>query len=507
MKKIAVAGFQHETNTFASRKADFLAFEIAKDWPGLCVGDEVFEKTRGFNLPITGAIDSLTAQQFQIVPLCWAFAVPCGVVTREAYERIATMMLDALGEADGIAGVYLDLHGAMVTEHFDDAEGELLRRVRMRVGSEVPVVASLDYHANITEQMVEYADYLDVYRQYPHTDMTETGRRAADVLGHLIREENRFLKLLVKSDYLIPLSLGCTTQEPCLSLLFRDLATIRAALPRGCHISFAAGFALSDIEEAGPAIVAYGLKIEAIQQAVDDFKQCLDLAEAGFSEPGLPARRAVEQAIEISRTALRPVVLADAQDNPGAGGTGDTTGLLRHLVECGAENAVIGFIADAQAANMAVQEGVGATIEIGIGGKEFAGDTPFYGTFRVLALGNGQVVGTGPMWRGARMQLGPCALLEQGGVKIAISSRTVQTGDTALFRHLGVELERMSIIAVKSSVHFRADFEPLAERVLLALSPGPVIADPRELPYRKLRKHVRIGPNMALRDAVRDTVT
>lgn len=501
MRKIAVAGFQHETNTFAAHKADFAAFELEKDWPGLCIGEAALEKTRGFNLPISGAVGSLTAQGFEIVPLCWAFAVPCGMVTRDAYERIAAIILGALGAADGISGIYLDLHGAMVAEHFDDAEGELLRRVRMQVGSEIPIVASLDYHANITEQMVEYADYLDVYRRYPHTDMQETGARAAGVLGDLVRGQTRFLKLLAKSDYLIPLALGCTTEEPCASLLETDLAAVRAALSPGSHISFAAGFALSDIAEAGPAVVAYGARAEEIERAAGRFMERLARAEAAFSDIGLPAPRAVELAIQIAAGADRPVVIADTQDNPGAGGTGDTTGLLRALINAGAQNAIIGFISDPDAARAATAAGVGAEITLGIGGRAFKGDTPFTGRFRVLALGDGNVVGTGPMWKGARMQLGPCALLQAGGVQVALSSKTVQTGDTALFRHLGVQLEALSIIAVKSSVHFRADFEPLAERVLVALAPGPVIADPAALAYRKLRKSVRIGPNMAPRDA------
>lgn len=506
MKKIAIGGFQHETNTFAAHEADLAAFEMAKDWPGLCVGEELFEKTRGFNLPVSGAIQSLRAQGFELVPLCWAFAVPSGMVTRDAYERITGLILHALGEGEGLAGVYLDLHGAMVAEHFDDAEGELLRRIRMCIGSEIPVVASLDYHANITEQMVEYSDYLDVYRYYPHTDMQETGARAAAVLGDLVRGEKRFLKLLAKGHYLIPLTLGCTSEEPCRSLLTEDLAAIRAALPAGNYISFAAGFALSDIEEAGPAVVAYGPRTDEIESAVDRFMHRLELCESTFSEVGLPARRAVEVAMDIARRATRPVVIADTQDNPGAGGTGDTTGLLRALVAAGAEGAIIGFIADPAAARATHAAGIGAVIGLDIGGRGFAGDSPFHANCKVLALGDGDVVGTGPMWKGARMQLGPCALLKVGDVQIALSSTTVQTGDTALFRHLGVRLEEMSIVAVKSSVHFRADFEPLAEAVLIALSPGPVIADPLALPYRKLRKSVRIGPNMATRDAARDVV-
>ncbi len=496
MKRIAVAGFQHETNTFAIRKADFKAFQMAKDWPGLCQGEDVIHKTNGFNLPITGAIESLTKQGLEIIPLSWAFAVPSGLVTRDAYETLASLILDALTVCGPVDGLYLDLHGAMVTEHFEDAEGELLRRIKMQIGTDIPVAASLDYHANITEQMVEFSDYLDVFRHYPHTDMAETGARVAQVLGKMVREDRRFLKQFCKSEYLIPLFQGCTTEEPCKRLTQGDLQGIRERLPDFHHISFAAGFALADIEEAGPAIVAYGSDGNKIRWAIEEFKHKLDLTEGLFNQPGLPVLEAVETAVRIGDTASKPVILADAQDNPGAGGTADTMGLLKTLIRLQASNTVCGFIADPLAAEAAWNAGVGSVITVNLGGRGFEGDSPLTGDFKVIALGSGNVVGTGPMWQGARMQLGPCALLEYQKVRIAVSTKIVQTGDTALFRHLGVEPEQYSIVAIKSSVHFRAAFEPLAEQVILVLSPGPVIGDPTELDYSKLRKDVRIGPNL-----------
>jgi microcystin degradation protein MlrC len=235
--------------------------------------------------------------------------------------------------------------------------------------------------------------------------------------------------------------------------------------------------------------------MEQIQQAAEQFKHQLNLAEEQFSPPGIPAAQAVERAIKLSKVAKKPVILADVQDNPGAGGTADTMGLLKELVRQRASGAVCGIIADASAVQEAVSAGVDSAITVSLGGKGFAGDSPLQGEFKVLALGDGDVVGTGPMWKGARMQLGPCTLLEYRGIKIAVSTQIVQTGDTALFRHLGVHPEQHSIVAIKSSVHFRAAFETLAEAVILSLSPGSVIADPQALRYLNLRKNVRIGPN------------
>ena len=492
MMRIAIAGFQHETNTFAKKKADFDAFAMAKDWPALCEGDALIEKVSGFNLPVAGAVDCLSKEEIEIVPLCWAFAVPCGPVTRDAFERIATLMLALLEDAGPVDGIYLDLHGAMVAEHYDDAEGELLRRVRMLVGSNIPIAASLDYHANITEKMVEYADYLDTYRRYPHTDMAETGARTANVLVKLLREGTRFHKTMYKSDFLIPLNLGCTTMEPCKTLIGEKLEKIRDSLTSHSHISFAAGFALADIEEAGPSVIAYGPGKNVVFEALANFQQELVASEPLFREIGVSAEKAVAMAMKIAETARKPVVVADTQDNPGAGGTGDTTGLLRELLSAGARNTLCGFISDPETAEMAHAAGVGQDILTKLGGKGFKGDTPLNGHYTVLALANGELVATGPMWKGARMQLGPCALLERNGVKIAISSKTVQTGDSEMFRHLGVDPKAQSIIALKSSVHFRADFERFAQDIIVALSPGPVEADLSKLKYKKLRPGTRI---------------
>ncbi|TNE40192.1 MAG: M81 family peptidase, partial [Alphaproteobacteria bacterium] len=328
MKRIAVGGFQHETNTFVDTRADFDAFSMPKDWPALCAGPDMIEAVTGYHLPVTGALERLSVEkEVEIVPLCWAFAVPCGPVTRDAYERIATLMLDHLAGAGPIDGVYLDLHGAMVTEHYDDAEGELLRRIRMQVGSNIPIAVSLDYHANITERMLDFADYLDVYRQYPHTDMGETGHRTADILLKMLMRGDRYQKQLYKGEYLIPLNLGCTAQEPCRSMLGDALRHIRARLEPLGHISFAAGFALADIEEAGPAAVAYSPDKRDAENALAAFSTVFEQAEHRFSEIGEPALEAVSRALELARSLSKPVVIADTQDNPGAGGYGDTTGL------------------------------------------------------------------------------------------------------------------------------------------------------------------------------------
>src|SRR5688572_15619464 len=202
MSRIAVGGFQHETNTFAPSRADYAAFEAGGGWPGVQYGESIFSAVEGANIPAAGAIAALRALGHDLVGTAWAAASPSAHVTADAYERIAGELTRNLQKSGPVDGVYLDLHGAMVSEGFDDGEGELLRRVREVVGPRVPVCASLDLHANVTRAMVERADALVAYRTYPHVDMADTGARAAHLLDRMLRSGGRLAGAFHPLDYL-----------------------------------------------------------------------------------------------------------------------------------------------------------------------------------------------------------------------------------------------------------------------------------------------------------------
>jgi microcystin degradation protein MlrC len=187
-----------------------------------------------------------------------------------------------------------------------------------------------------------------------------------------------------------------------------------------------------------------------------------------------------------------PIVLADTQDNPGGGGHGDTTGLLSALVAGGAAGAVIGVLNDQASAAAAHAAGEGAMIALALGGV--SDGVPFRGRFTVLKLGDGRFTCTGPMTKGNAADLGPTALLETEGVHVVVASRKMQAYDQAMFRHVGIEPSSVPIIALKSSVHFRADFQPIAKEILVVLAPGPVVADPATLPFTKLRPGLALSP-------------
>jgi len=494
MARIAVGGFQHETNTFAPSRADYAAFEAGGGWPGVQYGEPLFDAVEGANIPAAGAIQALRALGHRLVGTAWAAASPSAHVTSDAFERILGAMVENLKAALPVDGVYLDLHGAMVTEDHDDGEGEILRRVREAVGPRVPIAASLDLHCNLTRAMFERADAMVAYRTYPHVDMADTGARAARLLERMLNSGSRLASASRQLDFLTGLPSQSSFIEPCRSL-YRELGELENR--NDVVLSFTPGFPMADFEECGMAVFGYGGDPRAVGAAVERMREAVAGAERDFALELYAPDEAVQHARSLGEPGA-PVVLADTQDNPGAGGNGDTTGLLAALVRQNAPEAVLGLLIDAAAAKRAHEAGQGATLAFSLGGKSgIAGDAPFAGEFTVERLADGNFTCTGPMFNGFRMTLGPMALLRSRaapGVRVVLASKKVQAADQEMFRHLGLEPRRERILGLKSSVHFRADFEPIAREILVVKAPGPALADPAEFEWTKLRKGVRLRP-------------
>jgi microcystin degradation protein MlrC len=484
MARIAVGGFQHETNTFAPVKADYAAFEVADAWPGLVEGEAIAPAVSGMNVPVAGILAGLIEAGHEIVPLLWCAAQPSGPVTEDTYERIAGRLLDGLRAASPIDAVCLDLHGAMVTEHLEDGEGELLRRIRDVVGPAVPVVASLDLHANISAAMVDGADFLTAYRTYPHVDMAATGARAARALDRILRDGAVPAAALRKPAFLIPLIWQSTLDAPAKGLYAR-LAEIERE--SRVALSFAPGFHLADVPDCGPAVIAYADTQSGADAAADDFAALVTERRTEFAGRSWAPADAVAEALRLVATADRPVILADAADNAGTGATSGDVAVLAELIRQRAAGAVFGLLCDPAAARAAHAAGAGATIAFSLGDDPSVADR-----FRVECLGDGRFTGTGPFYEGARMELGKMALLRHdSGVLIAVASRKQQAADRAMFRHLGVDPEGANILVLKSAVHYRADFEPIADSILVVDGPGAAPLDPGKLDYRRLRPALR----------------
>ncbi|WP_158818244.1 M81 family metallopeptidase [Methylocapsa sp. S129] len=491
--RIGVGGFLHETNTFAPTKASYEDFVQGGGWPAMSKGAALIDATRKVNIGMSGFVEAAEAAGWELAPTVWCAASPSAHVREDAYERIAKAIGDGLAAAGPLDGVYLDLHGAMVAEHLDDGEGELLARVRNAIGKDAPLVVSLDLHANVTHAMIEHADALIAYRTYPHVDMADTGRACARHMALLLRSGRRFAKAFRQMPFLIPISWQCTTIEPCKDIYARLAGLESAAVPT---LSFAPGFPAADFSGCGPSVMAYGQTQADADAAADAIAKLVADSEATFDGRIFGADEGVRQAMAIASGAKKPVVIADTQDNPGAGGDSDTTGMLRALLANGASKAALGIIVDPQAAAVAHSAGAGQTVTLALGGKSgIPGDAPLEASFAVETLSDGCFTASGPYFGGSRMNLGPSACLRIGGVRVVVASRKAQLADQAMFRYVGIEPTEQAILVNKSSVHFRADFEPIAETILICAAPGAMPADPAALPWRRLRPEMRIKPN------------
>jgi microcystin degradation protein MlrC len=363
------------------------------------------------------------------------------------------------------------------------------------IGKDVPLVVSLDLHANVTPEMVEHADALIAYRTYPHVDMADTGRACARHLALLLKSRQRFAKAFRQLPFLIAISWQCTNDQPTKSIYEKLAALESDAVPT---LSFAPGFPAADFADCGPSVFAYGRTQADADAAADKIAAIIESHEDDFDGRIYSPDEGVQLAMELAKTAKKPIIIADTQDNPGAGGDSDTTGMLRALVRNKAACAATGVIYDPESAKAAHQAGVGATVTLALGGKSgISGDAPYKETFIVEKLSDGNFIAPGPYFGGRAMEMGPSACLRIGDISVVVASHKAQLADQAMYRYVGIEPTEQKILVNKSSVHFRADFEPIAEKLLICAAPGAMPADTAALPWNRLRPGIRIKPNGA----------
>jgi microcystin degradation protein MlrC len=495
IRRVAIGGFLHESYSFAPRPTTYADFVRPAGFPPLTEGDAMLDAVRGTSVPAAGAMAVAEALGATVVPLAWTFANPAGPVQDEAFERIAALICAALSRALDAApldGVYLDLHGAALVESFPDAEGELLRRVRAIVG-DLPLTISLDPHANLTAQMVTLADAVVPFRTYPHVDMKDAGAQAMRLLLQRIDRGAPWARAFRQLAFWIPIGSQCTLLQP-MNEVMAERASLAARLG-AVELAFCFGFPYADFADCGPAVAAFAETQAQADAAADAFAVHVTAREADFVQDPLPAADAVAEAKRLAACASKPIVIADTQDNPGGGGHGDTTGLLAELVRQQAKGAVLCLINDAESVGVCSAADEGGLVTLSLGGK--SDGLPFPCSAQVLKLTDGRFTMTGPMGAGNPGNLGPCALIDIDGVRVMVASHKVQALDQAILRHVGVEPSECPILVLKSSVHFRADFGPIAERIIVALSPGPVVADPANLNFRYVRPDVRRRPRTA----------
>lgn len=486
--RILIAGFQHETNTFAVNKAGWENFVKGEGFPSMHKGETVFNLAET-NIPIGGFIQAARDEGHTLLPVIWTAASPSAHVKKDAYEKICGQIVDSVKDLKPDA-IYLDLHGAMVTEHHDDGEGELLHRVREVIGDDIPIVVSLDLHANVTGAMFNHATALVAFRTYPHVDMALTGHKAYQLL--IEATKGRLIKENVRIPFLIPINGMCTFMEPARGIyrLLEELENHHGV----SSLSFAPGFPAADFPECGPVVWGYGTDGEAVSRTVRMLSEAVCDAESAWAVDFLTPEDAVSQAVALAKSATRPVIIADTQDNPGAGGSSDTTGILHALIAADTD-ASLGLILDPEAVQLALKAGKGKPVTLTLGGKsDINGDPSVKATFIVQEISEGKCRFDGPMMNGIDVHVGPVVTLRKGNVKVVVSSVKSQMLDRNLFRLGGITPEDEKILVVKSSVHFRADFQPIASQILIAKAKGEMKADTSDLPWTRLHEGIRVAP-------------
>ena len=482
--RIATGCIGHETHTFSTTPTTLSGFESSPVAGGLVRGEDVTERFRNTGSITGGFIDGAREAGLELIPLLWAFATPAGRVTADAYRDLKGEFLARLSSGVPVDGVLLDLHGAMVVEGIDDGEGDLLAALRSQLGPEVPIISTLDLHANITQRMAATADVLIGFDTYPHVDMYERGLEATDLMARMLRG-CRPLTHHLRLPMLAAPPRQCTLAPPMSEVI--ALAHEWEGQEGVLSVTVSGGFAYSDIEEAGFSVIAVtDRERDLAAQCTGQLGRAIWRRRGEFLPTLTPIQEAVDYALESGRG---PVVLADTADNPGGGTPCDGTSILEKLVEQKVLRSVVAVIADPESAQQCHQAGVGALLTLPVGGKtdSLHGRTLLL-SGRVERLSDGHFVNEGPMMRGVSVDMGATAVFRVDGVDIILTARRMQPIDTELLRSLSIEPETRLLIALKSSVHFRAAFEPLAERVFEVDAPGLLHPDLSRFQYRRLRR-------------------
>ena len=473
--RVFTATLATETNTFAPMPTGLAAFREGGYFPA---GQHPAQPTL-FSGPLWAARQRAADQDWTLIEGLVAFAQPGGVTTREAWQTLRDELLADLRAALPVQMVLLGLHGAMVAEGCDDCEGELLREVRALVGPSVVVGAELDPHHHLSAAMLAQADLLVSFKEYPHTDVLP---RAFELVDLCVATAAGRIRPAVGVADCQMISIVHTTREPARSFVDR----LQALEGHGgvLSISVTHGFPWADVADMGTQVFVYtdgdAAQAQVLAQRLAD--ELVSLRDAlHVHQPGID--EAIEQALAAPPGT---VVLADGADNPGGGAAGDSTFILRRLVERDIAAAALGPLWDPQAVRLAFEAGVGATLPLRLGGKTGpqSGD-PLDARCTVRALQHDMAMSG---LAGTRVALGDCALVQTGGVQVVLISRRNQAMGTDLFTQLGCDLTLQRLVVVKSSQHFHAAFAPLATRVIYVGAPGTVSADLRSLPYQKIRR-------------------
>ena len=479
--RIAIGGIMHESNTFADSRTGLDDFRAGS----LAFGDELVAVWREAHHEVGGFIQGAGRFGFEAVPTVMAWATPSGPVIDEVLDLVVERIIDDLRRVP-VDGLLLALHGAMVATSFPDGDGEVLRRLRDALGPDLPIVASLDYHANVSDLMAGSADALVGYQTYPHIDQRECGLLAANLIAEAVRGEIRPSTVVARPPLIINL-LGQETGAGPMAELLR-MAREFEGRPGVRSISLMGGFPYADVPEMGSSVIAVADGDPApAREAADELAGAIWAIRDRLDVRCPDAAEAVRRALASSKT---PVVLVDLGDNIGGGTPGDGTILLRELIAQGARRAVVA-LHDPMAVEAARRSGVGGAFEGAVGGRSgplYGGPVEVVGTVR--SLHDGTWVEGEPRHGGRRHNdQGPTAVIDLPG-PITLVLNTLRTPPFSLgqLTSVGIDPSSATILVVKAAVAYKAAYAPIAGAVIEVDTPGWTALDPGRLAYRRIRR-------------------
>ena len=483
--RIAAAQLSHETNAFSSVRTDTAAFEAST----IRRAERIVAQERGANSTFGGFIAGSERLGFELIPILSVWATPSGMVDGPTLRSLLDELTAGVGAAGRIDGVLLGLHGAMVSELDRDSDALILESVREAIGNEMPLVATLDLHANISPRMVEAATMLIGYDTYPHVDMAERAEEACRRIFQLANGEITPAAALVKPP-MLPTSQRMTTDRSPM----RDLIALAhewEAKPGLLAVTVAGGFPPADVEEAGFSVLAYAdqkvtVALEAAEAIAGLAWQLRDQFLGGVS-----SFEEAAEALHAHRPGDKPLVLVDIGDNPWSGGPGDSVELLRLLIDQHIDHAALALVSDPASVKRCQEAGPGALVRLSLGGKtdKLHGD-PIEVDAYVRLLSDGHYVNEGPMMARVPVDLGPSAVILVNDIEVLVTSRAETPIDLNAFRAFGIDPPQRNVIALKGKGHFRAAFEPVASQVMLVEGPGITGADLSRLPFQHVERPI-----------------
>jgi microcystin degradation protein MlrC len=478
---VVVARIKHETNTFSSLSTGCSEFESTSHF----IGEDIPPEFRGTNTDLGGFFRIAEKEGWEVVPTVAANATPGGIVTADALDCFLDRLLTGIEEHDPDA-VLLGLHGAMVSERDRDGDGFILERVREAAGDAVPVMATLDLHANISERMLTHADGLFGYDTYPHVDIGDTGETAARAMAATLHGELDPTIVAERAPLLPPLPVLQTADEPMASLLAAAGDAESDLVP---DISVFGGFAYADVPEAGFSVVGVTDEslVEETRAACADIATDADDRRHEFDRTYTSVDEAVAAAREWDATD-GPLLLADIADNPGGGSAEDGTVILEALLDAGLEDVAVAAIYDPAAVDAAVEAGVGSSVTVSLGGHVEDNGDPITVEAYVRSLSDGTYRNQGPMSTGLQVSFERTAVLDIDGIDVIVGSHRQQPYDPEVFRSQGITPERQRVLVLKSTVHYRAGYEPIAGEIREVSAPGLCSPDLSSFSYEHVER-------------------